>query len=266
MTCSGTTDTNGSVSFPGIETTVNGGTYWVCEVLQADWVNSDPVSSVSANGRCKAVTVAKDATTTVRLGNFQRIKIQINKTLDQLPVPAGKTFQFSIRKDASTNPAGVNGGFGTVIANGSVTGPDSTITSAEWDVVAGQQYPLNPGTYQLCESIVEGFTPSWIQGVYGVDWFSPGIQAAGGFQETENTLVCISFTVVSGDGGADNTVEFNVDNMHARLLAHDRVLEELDQLRWRRRSVRDARPDDQRRHPQRDHVRRRRRLQRQRVA
>ena len=83
--------------------------------------------------------------------------------------------------------------------------------NGQW--LAGQQYPLNPGTYQLCESIVDGYTPSWIQGVYGVDWFSPGIQAGGGFQETENTLVCISFTVVSGDGGADNTVEFNVDNI-----------------------------------------------------
>jgi hypothetical protein len=211
---SGSTDASGSVSFPGLETTVNGATYWVCEVLQANWVNSDPgAGSVTANGKCKAVTVTKDQTTTVRLGNFQRIKIQVNKTLDQLPVPAGRTFQFSIRKDASTNPAGVNGGFGTVIANGSVTGPDGTITSAEWAVVAGQQYPLNPGTYQLCESIVEGLTPHWTQGVYGVDWFSPGIQAAGGFQEAENTLVCINFTVVSGDGGADNTVEFNVDNV-----------------------------------------------------
>ena len=211
---SGTTDANGSVSFPGIETTVNGASYWVCEVLQADWVNSDPgASSVSANGRCKAVTVAKDATTTVRLGNFQRIKIQVNKTLDQLRVPAGKTFQFSIRKDASTNPADANGGFGTVVASGLVTGPDSTITSTEWAVVAGRQYPLNPGTYQLCESIVDGFTPSWIQGVYGVDWFSPGIQAAGGFQETENTLACRSVNVVSGDGGADNTVELNVENV-----------------------------------------------------
>ena len=68
---------------------------------------------MSANGRCKAVTVAKDATTTVRLGNFQRIKIQVNKTLDQLRVPAGKTFQFSIRKDTSTNPADANGGSGS---------------------------------------------------------------------------------------------------------------------------------------------------------
>jgi hypothetical protein len=209
----GITDANGEVSFPNLDTTVNGATYWVCEVLQAEWVNSDPgAASVTPNGKCKAVTVAKNATTTVKLGNFQRIEVQVNKTLDGGPVPVGKTFQFSIRKNASTNPGGVNGGFGTVIATGSVVGPDSTITSADWTVAGGQQYPLNPGTYQLCESIVEGFSPTFIQGVYGVDWFSPGIQAGNGFQETENTLVCFNFTVVSGDGGADHTVEFNVDN------------------------------------------------------
>ena len=210
---SGTTNAIGEVTFTGVETTLNGGTYWVCEVLQAGWVNSDPgAASVTANGKCKAVTVAKDTTTTTRLGNFQRIGIQVNKTLDGGPVPAGRTFQFSIRKDASTNPGGVNGGFGTVIATGSVTGPDGSITSAEWAVAGGQQYPLNPGTYQLCEAIVEGYTPTWTQGVYGVDWFSPGIQSGNGFQDSENTLVCIAFTVVSGDGGADNTVEFNVNN------------------------------------------------------
>jgi hypothetical protein len=211
---SGSTNASGQVTFTGVETTVNGGTYWVCEVLQSGWVNSDPgAASVTANGKCKAVTVAKDQTTTVRLGNFQRIKVQVNKTLDGLAVPAGKTFSFSIRKDASTNPGGVNGGFGTVVATGSITGPDGSITSAEWAVAGGQQYPLNPGTYQLCEAIVEGYTPSFVTGTYGVNWFSPGIQAAGGFQENENTLVCFTFTVVSGDGGADNTVEFNVDNI-----------------------------------------------------
>jgi hypothetical protein len=208
-----TTDSNGEVTFSGLDTTVNGATYWVCEVLQAEWVNSDPgAASVTPNGKCKAVTVSKNATTTVRLGNFQRIKVQVNKTLDGGPVPVGKTFTFSIRKNASTNPGGVNGGFGTVIATGSVVGPDSSITSGDWTVAGGQQYPLNPGTYQLCESIVEGFSPTWVQGAYGVDWFSPGIQAKNGFQETENTLVCISFTVVSGDGGVDHTVEFDVDN------------------------------------------------------
>ena len=211
---SGVTNASGEVTFAGVETTVNGGTYWVCEVQQAGWVNSDPNSaSVSPNGKCKAVTVAKDTTTTVRFGNFQRIGVQVNKTLDQLPVPAGRTFQFSIRKDASTNPGGVNGGFGTVIATASITGPDGSITTAEWAVAGGQQYPLNPGTYQLCEAIVEGYTPSFVTGTYGVNWFSPGIQGGGGFQENENTLVCFNFTVFSGDGGADNTVEFNVDNV-----------------------------------------------------
>jgi len=210
----GVTNASGEVTFTGLDTTVNGTTYWVCEVLQADWHNSDPgAASVSANSPCNAVTVTKDATTTVQLGNYQRIKVQVNKTLDQGPVPAGKTFQFSIRKDATTNPAGVNGGLGTVVATGSVTGPDSQILGDEWTAAAGQTYPLKPGTYQLCESVVAGYTPNWTAGVYGVDWFSPGIQSGAGFQENENTLACINFTVISGDGGLDRTVEFNVDNV-----------------------------------------------------
>jgi hypothetical protein len=210
----GSTSASGSVTFSGLNTNVGGSTYWVCEVQQAGWVNSDPGgTSVSGLAPCKSTTVSKDATSQVVFGNFQRVKIQVDKTLDGGAVPNGITFQFSIRKDASTNPNGTNGGFGTVIATGSVTGPDGTITSAEWAVAGGQQYPLNPGTYQLCEAIVEGYTPHWTQGAYGTDWFSPGIQAANGFQESENSLVCITFTVASGDGGADNTVELDVNNV-----------------------------------------------------
>jgi hypothetical protein len=206
-----TTNASGEATFSNLDTTVSGSpTYKVCEVQQSGWVNSDP----GGNGApCKSgIVVTKNGTTTVQFGNYQRIKIQVNKTVDGGPVPAGKTFTFTIRKGA-----GPVSGDGTIIATGSMLGPDSQIQSAEWVVASGQQYPLNPGDYQLCEVIVNGYSPGWTQSAtYGAglgQWFQPGVASGSGYQEVANLNVCLNFHVTSGDGGATQTVTFNVDNV-----------------------------------------------------
>ncbi len=201
------TGANGQAALGSFDTD----TYWVCEVTKSGWVNSQPGSaSVSNKAPCVSITVTKDSSSTATFGNYQRTKIQVNKTVSNGPVPDGVTFQFQIREGASTTSQG------TTIATGSVTGPDSTLGGDEWTAAAGQQYPLDPGTdYQLCEQIYNGYTPSFVvMGQYGTAWFHPGLNTNDpNTSQIENEWACYDLAdVVSGVGGADNTVEIAINN------------------------------------------------------
>ena len=73
----------------------------------------------------------------------------------------------------------------------------------------------------------------------------PESSREGGFEETENTLGVHHVHRAIGYGGSDLTVEFGVKQHPAWIGAHDRILEELDQLRRQGEPVRVPRPDDQ---------------------
>ena len=197
------TTAGGELVFANLDT----GTYRVCEVLKTGWVNSDPGTAQPCKG---SISVTKNGTTTVELGNYQRTKIQINKTVSGGAIPTGTVFQFQIREGASVTSDG------TIIANGSITGPDGTLSSNEWNVVSGQQYPLDPGTdYQLCELVTTGYTPSFVVlGQYGTAWFHPSLDTNDPNTSTvDNSYACYDLPdIQSGDGGDDNTIEIDINN------------------------------------------------------
>jgi hypothetical protein len=190
-----TTGADGTALFDNVDT----GSYTVCEVTQAGWNASLPRQSQP----CITVTVTKNATATVTFGNYRKGRISVVKTFDGGPVPTGKTYTFQILSGASTTSAG------TVVATGSVTGPDGSIDPTEWSNGGW----LEPGTYSLCEVVSGDQTPNWVQELaYGDNgWFTPGIAGGSGFQEGENTLACINFTVVSTEDA--ETVVFQVNNV-----------------------------------------------------
>jgi hypothetical protein len=190
-----TTGADGTALFDNVDT----GSYTVCEVTQAGWNASLPRQSQP----CITVTVTKNATATVTFGNYRKGRISVVKTFDGGPVPTGKTYTFQILSGASTTSAG------TVVATGSVTGPDGSIDPTEWSNGGW----LEPGTYSLCEVVSGNQTPNWVQELaYGDNgWFTPGIAGGSGFQEGENTLACINFTVVSTEDA--ETVVFQVNNV-----------------------------------------------------
>ena len=193
------------------EFTLNPGKYIVCEdTMSSAWRQSKPAntkcdagSGLEPGGHAFTIT-SGSVHPNNDFGNYQPVKVRVNKTVSGGVPPAGVVFDFQIREGASTVGQGTLVAHATTDANG-VIGGDS------WTVDAGP-YPLDPGTYQLCELIVNGYTPSFVQGTYGVDWFSPGIAAGPGEDQLENLWACFSFTVSSGDGGEDHTVEFGIDN------------------------------------------------------
>jgi len=94
------TDANGDVLTIGL---VPSGTYHVCEVLQTDWLNSDPGPDTNTNP-CKDVAVTTASTldnTVVNFGNFQQGAIKITKTSTKGNAPLDDV-TFSI-KDANGN-------------------------------------------------------------------------------------------------------------------------------------------------------------------
>ncbi|MFZ2501215.1 MAG: hypothetical protein WAW88_00890 [Nocardioides sp.] len=190
-----TTGADGTATFAALDT----GTYTVCEVTKDGWFASLPRQTQP----CVTVTVTKNGTVAATFGNYRKGRIQVNKTFDLGPVPTGRTYTFEIRSGASTTA------MGTVVATGSVTGPDNSITPTEWSNGGW----LEPGTYSLCEQVVSGQTPNWVQErTYGDSgWFTPGIVGGAGFQEGENTLACINFTVVSTEDAA--VIVFDVNNV-----------------------------------------------------
>ena len=199
-----TTDANGLTSF----TLKPGSTYSICEINKTDWVNSDPGGSTLC--KTTATIVSGTATTQLKYGNYQPVKIQVTKTVLGGAIPAGVTFTFNIRSGAVPDPAGQNGGFGIKIAHGTVNSADNVINGDDWIVDAAGKYPLKPGTYQVCEVIQNGFTPSFVlNGTYGTgagQWFEPGVVGGPGYSPAENSEACFSITVVSGDGGTTHTV------------------------------------------------------------
>src|SRR4029078_9077188 len=61
--------TLGLATFSNIDT----GTYSVCEVLQANWFNSQP-GPVTSTKPCQSVTITENTTSTKTGGNFQKVK------------------------------------------------------------------------------------------------------------------------------------------------------------------------------------------------
>jgi hypothetical protein len=157
--------------------------------------------------------VSKDTTTTATFGNYQKTKIKVIKTVE-LAVPAASdgNITFQLRQGASISSQGTM--LATSIANnanGGVIGPDS------WTILVPGKYPLIPGDYQFCEAVPMGYDSSLKSGVYGMDWFYPGIDPNNvASSSLTNEVVCVKFTVVSGSDTAgddlDNTIVFKVDN------------------------------------------------------
>ena len=93
------TDANGEVVFSSL----NAGSYTVCEVLLSGWTNTDP-----ANGsRCKSVTVVAGQQATVLLGNqAQNPTLNITKTATagQVANVAGEVISYTITVDQHRQP------------------------------------------------------------------------------------------------------------------------------------------------------------------
>jgi hypothetical protein len=213
--------TNGVATFSGVDT---GTGYWVCETQQTGWFSSNPGSaSESMLAPCKAVNVTTGTTTSTSFGNYQKTKVKVVKTVDGIaPTPADGNIPFDIRYGAQPIDGGSTG---TIIAtatanstNGGVIGPD------DWTTVGSPaKYPLEPGTYQLCETVPFGYSTSakngdadgdGTPGEYGDDWFYPG---QGPNTILANEIICVPFTVISGsdtvsNDGLSNTVVFTIDN------------------------------------------------------
>jgi hypothetical protein len=118
---------------------------------------------------------------------------------------------FQIRTGASTSAQG------TVVAAENATFENAgNITFTEPSdgdglVGTGEAEALwAPGTYQICERVPFGYSSSLMTGIYGVDWFTPGLNADDATSTTDNEYVCKSFTVVSSN--VPDPVVFSVDN------------------------------------------------------
>ena len=129
------TNANGVVTF-----SLDPGSYLVCEYSQRtspattgrdQSQPSDPKNTNTCGGSRRRAPASDgytvkvtsngtfpSASTYYQFGNYQRVKVQVNKTVDGGAVPTGKTFSFELRKNASTDPNGVNGGFGTLDRHG----------------------------------------------------------------------------------------------------------------------------------------------------
>lgn len=114
-----------------------------------------------------------------------KVPVKVEKTVNQQPF-SGPELTFELREGA----APVSGQFGTVLETAYANSTNGGIV---------QFYTLFvPGTYQLCEYVPEGYVPSYIWGVYGVDWFKPGYAPNEGSM-LPYVLICSNF-VVNPDG------------------------------------------------------------------
>jgi hypothetical protein len=195
------------------------GDYVICEVIgdQTGWSQSVPDNTrcdgintgtdpALADGGFAVAIQSSDTTTNVDkdFANYERVRIKVNKTVNGT-IPLPQAFTFKILQGASTADTSY-----TEIASGTTDLTTGMIGPDDWTEVNGD-YPLVPGDYQLCEMIVNGYTPDFVlNGTYGTDWFSPGITAGPGIQDLENLLACFDFSVTSGDAVEDHT--FTIDN------------------------------------------------------
>ena len=101
-----TTNASGEALFSAVNT----GSYWVCETLQATWLNSKPgAASVSPAGTqpCQSVTITKSTETAASFGNFKKGTIIVEKQT----IPNGAPGQFTFTGTAA----------GTIADNGTIT-------------------------------------------------------------------------------------------------------------------------------------------------
>jgi hypothetical protein len=195
--------TLGLATFSNIDT----GTYSVCEVLQANWFNSQP-GPVTSTKPCQSVTITENTTSTKTFGNFQKVKIKVTKTVNGGPLGPNDTFTFTLRQGATT----ANASDGTILQTVTINQANNPVTFSA---------SLTPGTYQVCENVPPKIGTSIIStdwngdGVvkYGDpsqngDWFVPGLALSSGSSDIDNTTVCANITVKSGDG----TVSITIDN------------------------------------------------------
>ena len=126
------TDANGQTSF----TLKPGASYRICEVLQANWQNSDP--GPSATGICKTTGTLRSGTpaTGLLFGNYQNVSIPVYKYHDldgdgtkdaNEPLLSGWTIK--AYRVPSTTPSATQ----TTNSSGSTT------------------FSLRPGQYRICE-------------------------------------------------------------------------------------------------------------------
>ena len=203
----------GTTTFSGLPTD----TYSVCEVLQSGWYSSTPGPGAAGKQPCQLVTVTTGGNATATFGNYQKTKIKVVKTVEGLPpTTADGNITFTLRTGASTAP--LPGGNGTTLETG--------VANAGNQGVINFTTELSPGTYQLCEVVPMGYDTSvkngdWNKngtpGEYPGDWFYPGIDPNNvATSSNTNEVVCIPFTVQSGDDTAgdqlSNTVVFTIDN------------------------------------------------------
>jgi hypothetical protein len=186
---------------------VDTGTYQLCETLQNTWFNSQP-GPASDTTPCQSVTVYSNQTTTKTFGNFQKVKIQITKTVNGGPLGPSDSFVFTLRQGATT----ANASDGQILDTKTIDQTHNPVTFSP---------SLTPGTYQVCEVVPPKYGTDLIQKdwngdgkiTYGDpsqngDWFVPGLALSSGSSQVDNTTVCANITVKSGDG----TVAITVDN------------------------------------------------------
>jgi len=173
-----TTDATGTAAFA---TALQEGSYTITEVAQTGW------DQTSATGDC-SFTVDYPAdfgtTFTCTFNNTERGNIALIKTFQGGAIPAGDTFTFQVRQNATS-------------------ASDGTVLSTV-DVTSGTTFPVNliapnslvPGAYQVCELLQPGWG-STITTMTG--HFEPNGGVSGYF--------CVPVTVTAGQ-----TTTLTIDN------------------------------------------------------
>jgi len=142
------TDGSGDVSFGELPF----GSYDVCEVLQANWFNSDPVGATL----CETVTVSASSDPFVDFGNFR---------------PGTKSgVKYEDENANGTQDGGdLNLSGWTILAFAEIGAPNGDLSQAEYDAGAadsdltdgsGYELSLNPGAYVVCEEML---STAWTQ-------------------------------------------------------------------------------------------------------
>jgi hypothetical protein len=185
------------------------GDYSVAEVnIPGDWdltnvsCNDDDGSNPRANPA--SLVLDPGETITCTFENTERGMVTVLKTVEG-GLPNGEVFHFEIRKDASVDSVG------TVVAKSStdpVTGVGEFQCDAGADPATCQDVDgvakLPPGDYQFCET---SLMPGWMTSLSDDALFPGNFVPGSADPMVDNSIRCVPFTL-----GADETVEFSVDN------------------------------------------------------
>ncbi len=183
----------------------DGGTYTITESTQTGWDNTGAAGDLSGSSSrvttsivthtCSFVlnlTTDADGLLSCTFTNTQRGSISIHKTVSGAAPTGTDAFTFQLRQGASTASNGTT--LDSQVANAG--------NSGNLDFSVGGSTALVPGSYQVCEFVMVGWTSS-LQTATGA--FAPG---TGGDTTADNTYVCVPLTLAAGQ-----SVTLNVDNV-----------------------------------------------------